>query len=806
MERLFKDVRIAVRSLLRHRAFTTVAVATLALGIGATTAIFSVVNGVLLRPLPYADSDRLLSVWGTGKADPQRPPGISWGTLSHANFTDLRREARSFESMAAYTNSGFMVTGPGEPEILDGAPVSPGFFRVFGAAPVLGREFAEEEDRLGGPRVLVISHALWRERFGGRPDVLGQTMEISGRQWEIVGVAPPGFSFPHDARLWSPIQNDESRCARDCAYLDAVARLKADVRPEQAGQELALLAARLEKEYPNANADTTVQAAPLQDIMVGAVRPAVIAIFGAVAMVLLIACANVGNLVLVRGTARQTELAVRASLGASRRRLAAELLTESLVVAVGGAALGLVVARWGVDALKALAPPNIPRLDTVGVDLAAGGFAMALALATALLFGLGPALSLAGAPIAGLLRAGGRGDSGDRRRRGQRAALLAAEVGLSVLLLTGAGLLLRSFARIQAIEPGWSSRGVTTFTVYLPAARFKELGATFATFDQIDERLTALPGVEMVGRASRVPVAGGDVVQSFRRVELPPPAPGQDPVAQFRIVDHEYLRALRIPLLRGRGIESADREGAPRVAVVSRAAAERYWPGEDPIGRQVLVANDGAPRTVVGIAGDVRSTQLTLEAGPEMYVPQAQTDRRVMAFLVRGEAPPAQVLAAARDIVHAVDPKLPLIQPRTMADIERQALARPRFYLLLVALFAVLAVVLAAVGVYGVVAYVAAQRTREIGVRMALGARTPQVVRLVVWQGARPALIGAALGLGGALAGGRLIAGLLYGVAPRDPLTLAAVVPLLLAVVLLACLIPALRASRIAPVEALRAD
>jgi putative ABC transport system permease protein len=567
-----------------------------------------------------------------------------------------------------------------------------------------------------------------------------------------------------------------------------------------------VLARRQEASFPGSDTDRAIGVAPLHDIMVGPVRSALVVLFAAVGMVLLIACANVANLLLVRGTARHNELAVRASLGASRGRLVAQMLAESVVLGACGAAAGVVVARWGIEALTAMAPPDIPRLDTVGVDPAVLGFAVALAVVTALAFGLGPAVSLARVPLASTLRVGGRGETGGRARGGQRAALLVAEVGLSVMLLVGAGLLLRSFAELQSVRTGWDARGVAVFGIYLPPARFATPEAMHAGFEALDARLSALPGVEVVGRVAPLPIGGGENVQSFTRPDLPPPPPGRAPSALYRVVDDELFRALRITILRGRAFAASDRAGTVPVIAVSRAFADRYFPGEDPLGRRLAVSDGAPPRTIVAVVADLRSTSLASAPAPEMFVPHAQTERRSMTFAVRGAAAPSDMLAAARAVVREFDPRLPLIAPRTMAAVEAEALARPRFFLLLVGAFAVLALVLASVGVYGVVAYLAAQRTREIGVRMALGARGSQVIRLVAWQGLRPALVGVVLGLAGALAGSHLMGGLLYGIAPRDPLTLAAVVPLLLAVVLAACAIPALRASRIPAVDALRAD
>jgi putative ABC transport system permease protein len=804
VDHLLADARFALRALLRHRGFTTVAVVTLALGMGATTAIFSVIQGVLLRPLPYEEADRVVMLWQTARQNPRMNIG---GSVSHLNFLDWKKEAKTISSMALFAAAGMTVGGEGGAEALRGAIVTPGFFDVLRARPVIGRDFSAEEDLPSGPRVAVISDGLWRERFGARPDVLSQTIEISGFARQIVGVAPPGFDFPRNARVWLPVRNDDRACGRSCVYLDGIGRLRDTAEVEAARSEMTAIARRLESAYPNDNTGVTAGLETLPNVMVGDVRPALLVLFGAVAMVLLIACANVANLLLVRGAARQGDLAVRSALGASRRRLLVHLLAESLVLAVIGAGAGMLLAGWGIDALKALSPGDIPRLDEVSIDRPTLVFALGMALLTSLLFGLGPSAQLSRVSLATVLaRGGGRGEVATRHAGWGRSTLLVVEVALSLVLLVGAGLLLRSFARLQDIDPGWKAADLSVFTLSLPPARYATDRDVIRAYDRLDDRLAALPGVDAVARISGLPLGPSENVFSFTRPDQPPPAPGRAPSALFRVVDPEYFRTLGIPIVAGRGFESFDRAGSLPVIVIGRRMAEEFWRGENPIGKQVTVGNGSPIRTIVGVAADVRSASLTVPPSPEMYVPQAQDGARAMTFVLRSRLPAGDVLEAARLAVRAFDPRLPLFHAGAMQALLDDASARPRFYLLLLGLFALLAVVLAAVGIYGVVAYLVTERRREIGIRIALGARRLDVIRLIAWQGVKPAMVGLVLGLVGAASLGSLLGSMLYEVRAGDPMAFGAVVALLLAVVLLACLVPAAAATRVPPTQALRSE
>lgn len=797
MDRFLQDFRIAARALVRQRTFSIVATLTLALGVGATTAIFSVVHGILIRPLPYLQSDRIVAFGQSAKSAPAEPVD---GSSSHVNFLDWKRQSKTMPLMAMYSASRATVTNNGEAEVVRAGVVTPDFFAVFKAAPIRGREFAANEDLANAPRVAVISYGFWQERFGGREDVLSQSVEISGAPWSIIGVAPRGFDFPAGARLWTPVRNDDQQCGRGCVFLNGIGRLADGIGPAAAQQEMTAIAAELERQYPNANFDTTVVVQTLHERTVGSVKAALIVLLAAVAMVLLIACANVANLVLVRGAVRQTEIAVRAALGAGRRGLVSYLLTENLALALAGGAFGVIFALWGIDAIKAMAGANVPRLDDVRFDAATFGFALAIVLATTMLVGLGPSLTLSRTPLANAL--GQRGTVGSSHARWTRSALLVAEVALSLVLLLAAGLLLKSLSALEQTPLGFDPAGLTQFTISLPPARYPA-GEVAAAHERLDEQLRALPGVTQVARISGLPLGPSENVLAFTRRDRPAPPPGQSPIALFRVVDPDYFQTMKIALVDGRMFAPTDRRGAQGAVIVSRRMADMFWPNERAVGRPIDISGFGVG-LVVGVVANVRSQTLAEQAQPEMYVPHAQTNARTVSYVIRSPLETAQVLAAARDVVRRFDSRVPLIGPASMRQVVDEQLARPRFYLLLIGLFAGLAVVLAAVGIYGVVAYVVGQRTREIGVRIALGASRAAVVRMVLWQGLKPAIAGIGAGLAIALAIGRVIRQLLYQIEPYDPATLAAVSVLLLTVVFLACAVPARRATRVPPADALR--
>jgi putative ABC transport system permease protein len=800
--------RYALRSLRSRPGFTAVAITTLALGIGATTAIFTVANAVLLRSLPYPDARGLVSFW---EEDVAEPSGQMGGLVSHLDFLDVEAEAASFEAMAQYSTTNLTVTGLGEAEVVPGGVVTPELFRVFSAEPVLGRTFTADESRHQGADAVVISESFWRTRFGGDPNVLDRTLMVQGRPRPIVGVAPAGFDYPAGARLWLPVQNDPEGCGRGCLTYAAVGRLRPDATLSQARTELIAIANGLRAEYPDENARLTFEAASLQDLVVRDIRAAMWVLFGAVAMVLLIACANVANLILVRGSARRIELAVRSALGASRRTIIAQLMAENVVLALAGGLGGLLLAGWGVAVMTRLAPSNLPRMEEVALDGTTLVFALGVVALSVLIFGLAPALRLANEGLAEAIRHGGSGALGERRGHRFRASVLSGQVALSVLLLLGAGLMLRSLTRMQAVELGLEPDNVALFRLSLPTSRYAGPAERIRFMEQLEEELQGIPGVERVATTVAVPFGPVNLFGGFRRAELPEPGPGETPVADYRVLGPTAVEVLGLRLARGRSFQESDRQGAEPVALINQTAARRFWPGEDPVGKQIGVQisvgySESEPRTIVGVVEDFR-TQVTQEPEPTMLVPYAQAGASFphVAIQYRGVTHEA-VLAGARKVLAELDSELPMAQPGTLQGLIDQQLAAPRFYLLLLALFALMAVVLAAVGIYGLVAYLVVQRTRELGLRMALGARVAAIIRLVVWQGAGPALVGMGGGLLGALALGRVIGGILYQVEPNDLPTLLATAAVLVAVVVAATTLPALRAARIPPAEALRSD
>ena len=802
MDALRQDLRYAVRALLRRPAFTAVAVTTLALGVGANTAIFSVVNGVLLTPLPYPEPDRLVTVWAADEGDPD-----GRGTMSNPDILDVEA-TDAFETLVGHASGDVALTGMGEAEVVQGARVTGPLLPVFGLEPHLGRDIRAEEAVVGGPDVVVVSHAFWQERLGGDPGALGRSIELEGRSFQIVGVAPEGFDFPSGSRLWRPYPMGEG-CARGCHLLQSVGRLAPGVPVERAREEADVLAARLQDEYPESNFDKVFNLVPLDELVVGDVRTGLWVLLGAVGIVLLIACANVANLLLVRAQTRTGEVAVRAALGASGRRLAGQVMVESLVLAVVGGLAGLALALYGVEAFRALAPADVPRLDQVAVDGTVLLFTLALVVGVALLFGAAPAIRLARTAPAGDLGAGGRGGSSRAEAR-SRGLLLVGEVALSLVLLVGAGLLLKSFARLVAIDPGYDTREVVRFTLSLPDARYEELESVAGFYGRLEERIAATPGVESVGSLFGAPLGRGNAVGGVRVEGRPEPAPGQETYAAIRPATPGYFRTMGIPVLRGRGIEPSDGTDDPPVGVVTERFVEQNFPGQDPVGERVSLTIDfgyGSPVfTIVGVVPDVLSESLTDDTRPALYVPHAQMGPGFVTVHVRGRPGAPPLLPALRTAVRELDSDLPLRNVETLEEVVGRQVAPTRFYLTLIGLFAALAVVLAAVGLYGVVAYLVTRRTREIGVRMALGAGRGSIAKLVLGQGVRPAAWGLALGLVAAWLGARALESLLFQVDPTDPFIFGGVALLLAGVVTAATLIPARSATRVDPVEALRAE
>jgi putative ABC transport system permease protein len=809
-----QDVKYALRALVRNPGFTLVAVVALALGIGANSAIFSVVNAVLLRPLPYPEPDRLMSVWQNN-----RVRGWHQDVVTPLDFIEWRDTSRSFASMAAYFSAGVNVRNGTEVDRVRGADVSVDFFRVLGVSPVVGRDFTAADEGASAGRLVVLGHALWQRRFGGDPRVVGSPVTLNSESFTIVGIAPPGLQFPEKSELWTlaknrvpsnpfvPADADITKM-RGLHYLYAIARLKDGVPLAQALAEMETIAARQEKENPQTNSETGVEIIPLQESIVGEVRPALLIFLGAVGLVLLIACANVANMSLARAAARRREIAVRTALGASRRRIVRQCLTESVLLSLVGGAAGLLFALWGTDLLAALAPEAIPGGASVRVDFWVLGFTLALSVLTGVLFGLLPALQASSAEPQEALREGGRTSSAGRRARLMRGTLVVSEMAVALVLLTGAGLLVKSFLRLQRIDPGVAIDRVLTLRLRIPDTRYGQEEKQIRFYDDALRRVQGIPGVTAAGVTSDLPLGGSDSFLGFGIEGRPQEKLGQGPEGGWHQVSPDYFRTMGIRLLRGRAFEARDLRQAPGVAVVSETLAKRYWPGEDPIGRRITFGTDdkGEPywTTIVGVVADVRQKGLHTEPRPEIYVSSMQSPSRYATLIVQSGLDPAGLAASVRREVQAVDADIPLYDVKTMREVLDGSLASRRFNMALLALFAAVAVLLAGVGLYGVLAYMVTQRTHEIGVRMALGAQPRDVLRLVVGQGMALALGGVLLGVLGALALTRVLSTLLVGVAATDPWTFGVVVPLLSAIALLACYIPARRAARVDPLIALR--
>ena len=709
--------------------------------------------------------------------------------------------------MAAWANATYTVTGTGEPQVVTGAQVTPNYFRVLGVTVPQGRDFREEEER-GGARVAVLSEGYWQRAYGGRPDVLGQQLTLSGVPYTIVGVGARGLALPEDVDVWAPLQIDTTLGRRN-DFLQVIGRLAAGVTPEAAGTELATIARRLEAEYPNSNAGWGVELIGLQERIVGAIRPSLLVFMGAVGLVLLIVCANVANLMLARVAAREREVTIRAALGASRRRLIRQLLTESVLLGLAGGVLGLGLAVWGVSALRTLDPGTLPRLDEVRLAGGALAFALVLSVGTGLLFGVVPAFRVLGFDLRGGLAEGGRALSGARSGTRTRTALVLAEVALASVLLVGAALLLRSFVGLQRVDPGFTTHGILTARVTLPRARYDDPVRQVAFADALLERARMLPGVSGAALSTSAPVDDGLTYWAIALPgEQPPPEVVQDAVV-YR-TSPEFFHTFGLPLIRGRVFDSSDRGESAPVAIVSQSLAQRYWPGRDPVGSRLTFGDPtdstSTWMTVVGVVGDVRQEGAVSPAYPQIYVPFAQVSARSIVVALRTGQDPLALVPSLKQALAGVDPNLALARVTTMEQRVAGTLARPRVNALLLASFAATALILAALGIYGVIAYSVVQRTREMGIRIALGARAEDVLGLVMRQGLTPVLIGLAVGLGLAAVGSRVLRSLLYGVAATDLATYGAVAAFLAAVAAAASYVPARRAARSDPMTALRTE
>jgi putative ABC transport system permease protein len=802
LETLRQDLRYGARMLLKNPGFTLVAVLTLSLGIGANTAIFSVVNAVLLRPLPFAEPERLVWLWDTQPQLPTAPTSLP-------DFLDWKSQNRSFEHLAAFqSGSMFLDTGDGTRETPVGL-VTPEMFALFRVSPILGRTFTDEETLPGRFRVAVLGHALWRSRFGSDPNVLGRTIELNGAPYTIIGVMPEGFSFPDRAELWRPLPIDPNKLDWGPHYLRVVGRLKPGVTLAQAQAEMSPIAARLSEQHADKNAGHGVKLELLRNVVVGDIGPALFVLLGAVGFVLLIACANVANLLLARVGARQKEIAVRTALGASRLRIVRQLFTESLMLSAGGGAAGLLIAVWGVKWLVSLGPNTIPRVHEIAVDPRVIFFTLLISVATSLLFGLAPALQASRPDLTGALKEGGRGSAGLRRNR-LRSVLVISEVALSLVLLIGAGLMIRSLAKLNRVDPGFDPARVFTMGVTLLPNKYPDDERVASFYSQLLERAAATPGVESAGAISDLPLLGSNTSDYFTIEGQPPVAKKEEPITEYHVVTPRYFESMGIPLLAGRDFAETDTKQAPNVVVINEAFARRHFAGESPLGHRIrLQGQERDPLLIVGVVGDVRQLGLDKQPVPEAFVPFLQdplskTYQRSMTIVARTKSDPGAVAGSLRAMLTSLDKSLPVYDLKPMTEYLRDSLARRRFNLILLTAFGGVALALAAVGIYGVISYGVTQRTHEIGIRMALGAEKGDVLWLVVRQGMILALGGVAIGLLASLALTRLMETLLYGVSVTDPLTFTVIALLLTSVALLACFVPARRAAKVDPLVALR--
>ncbi|HEX8360797.1 MAG TPA: ABC transporter permease [Longimicrobium sp.] len=799
MSSLVQDLRYGVRALRRSPVFAAVAILTLALGIGANTAIFSVVDAVLLRPLPFQQPERLVNLWGSYAASGRT-------STSLPDFLDWRAQLTTLGDVSGFTTASYNLTGRGEPERVKGVAATATFFRTFGAKPAMGRFFADGEDRDRAERVVVLGHGLWVRHFGGRPSVLGETVVLNGIPRTVVGVAPEGFRAGAAADLWVPL-NIDTEYPRRAEFLSVVGRMKPGVTLQQVRGEMELIRSRLARQYPDTNGSIGVEVVSFQEDLVGKLRPALAAFAGAVGLVLLIACTNVASLMLTRAAAREREMAVRMALGAGRGRLVRQLLAESVVMGVAGGGVGLLLAMAGVAALKRSHAEILPRFGEVGVDARVLAFNFVLATLTGVLFGLAPALSAGRRELAGTLRGGGRGVAGAGGTRRLRSVLVMSEVALALMLLVGAGLLIRSFARLQAVDVGVDTSHVLTARVSLPGSAYPEDAQRRALFERVLAPVEAAPGVTAAGLITGLPVTGGADYLSFE-IEGRPATEGVQQDAQPFSATPGAFAALRIPVRQGRGFGPGDNADAPRVALVSETMARRFWGKVSPLGSRITFDGEDPAgwMTVVGVVGDTRVEGPALAAYPQVYAPLAQVPQPSVYAVVRTAGDPLALAPVVRAAVREADPSLPVYDVATMDEWLSRAVAQPRLGTTLLAVFAAVALALAAVGIYGLIAYTVSQRTREIGVRMALGARPAEVMKMVVAEGMRPALAGMVLGALGAWAASRVIASLLFGITATDPPAFLAAALFLACAAALAAYLPARRAARLDPAIALRAD
>jgi putative ABC transport system permease protein len=815
MESLRQDLAFGLRTLVKNPAFTIVAVLALALGTGANTAIFSVINGVLLRPLPFQEPDRLVMVW-TNNTKSNQPQNA----LSVPDFLNYRDNS-VLEQIACLAYDDFNLTGGDQPEHVQGTMVSANFFSVLGVTPQRGRAFLPNEDQAGADRVVIISNGLWKRRFGGDPALLNQTIQLNGAGFTVVGVAPPDFQSPEKGDdLWVPMSFDgadrlripsvagpEDLKKRVLRFLKAVARLKPGVALNSAQAEMSTIAGRLEQQYPDSNTGFGINLVPLHRQIVGDIKPALFLLLAAVGLVLLIACANVANLLLARAAARQKEIAIRIALGAGRARLIRQLLTESVMLAIVGGALGLVLAWVGLRVLVRINPANVPRLDEIGIDGYVLGFTMLVSVLTGLLFGLVPALQASRPDLNETLKEGARGSTGGIGRQRVRGILVVTEVALTQMLLIGAGLMIKSFYSLQQVNPGFNADNILTMQVTLPPVKYAQDNQITAFFEQALKRIEVLPGVQAAGAATTLPLTSNSIIRRFTIDGRTLASPNERLGAAYFAISPDYFRAMGIRLVSGRSFTDQDRDKSQQVIIINDTMRRRFWPNEEPIGKHIsIVAEAGVSREIVGVVADVKHSSLDAESGLEIYEPYLQFPWNFMALTVRTAGDPLRLAPVVKDEILAIDKGQPVYDVKTMAQIVGDSVSQPRLYMLLLGIFATIALVLSAVGIYGVMNYTVNQRKHEIGIRMAIGAQPSDILKMVVGQGMLLALIGVLIGVVAAFFLGRVIEMLLFGVSGRDLMTFVGLPVVLILVSLLSSYVPARRATRVDPMIALRAE
>jgi putative ABC transport system permease protein len=809
MQVLVQDLRYGARMLLKKPGFTFIAIITLALGIGANTAIFSVVNAVMLRPLPYRHQERLVAIQELGRHGNRVQ-------VTPANFLDWRAQNNSFEHLAAILTRTANLAGTDDAERISLAVTSANFFDVFSLQPQHGRLFIPEDEQAGHAPIVVISHGLWQRRFGGDAEIIGKSITLDGRSYTVAGVAPAGFQYPDKTEAWlppvrlAPTLNEtmDPTRVRGFGFLSAVALLKPEVSLVQAKTDMETITARLREQYPETNNNRFNAVVSLHTHLVGDTSTVLALLLGVVCFVLLIACANVANLMLARATARQKEIAIRTALGASRLRIMCQLLTESLMLSLSGGVFGVLLAWWGIDLLTKLLPKDFPRVTDINLDVVVLGFTLLISLLTGIIFGFAPAWQISKVDVQESLKESSRGAAGSVRRNRLRSLLVVAEVALSLVLLVGAGLLFRSFLQLQSVNAGFNPQQVLTMSLTPSGNNFQQDEQYIAFYNRVTERLSAIPGVDTVGAINTLPLAKGPTT-GFR-VEGRPLLPrDQWAGVNYRSVTPDYFRALNIPVVQGRAFEERDNVTSPLVVLINQATAERDFAGENPIGKRIntgSVDRNNQPYwfEIIGVVANIRSLELNTEPTPEIYLSHAQDVFGSMSFVIRTTVEPTSVAPALRQAVQEVDKAQPVSDIRTMENIVSESVTQPRFNLMLLGVFSSLALLLSAAGIYGVTAYSVTQRTHEIGIRLALGARPVDVLKMVVGQGMLLILIGIGIGVVASVFLTRLMTTLLFGVGATDPVTFVVVALILTGVALLACFVPARRAAKTDPMVALR--